>query len=65
MNNYTVYFLEKNIISIEVSAENEKYAKEKAEKILNKERRKGIDIVDGITEFAGFTNADLWDEIND
>lgn len=66
MNTYTVYFLVKEIVSVEVSADNDSDAKIKAEKILNKEKRKdGIDCVDGRIEFAGLNNNEVWDEVND
>ncbi len=66
MSNYTVNFIVKNIVSVEVKAENDEAAKELAKGILNKGRYKSkkIDFIDGNITFAGFKNNDAWDEID-
>lgn len=66
MKSYTVYYLVKEIVSVEVNAENEELAKAKAAKILDVEKRTdGVSCVDGLTEFAGLNINDVWNEINE
>ena len=43
MKNYTVYYLVKEIVSLEVNAISEQEAKDKSIKLLNAEKRKGIE----------------------
>lgn len=67
MKTYTVNFLVKDIIGVEVCAEKDNEAIEKAREILNKElcKSKRIECIDGLTKFAGFNIDDVWAEIND
>lgn len=66
MKNYSVSFLVREILSVEVSAENDEQAKIKAEKILNNEKRKdGISCVDGNIEFAGLNDNDVWHKLDE
>lgn len=67
MKVYTVYFLVKDIVSVEVSAENDENAKTKAQKQLEKEmyKSKSLECVDGLTKFAGFNIDEVWSEINE
>lgn len=66
MENYTVYFLVRDIIGVTVSAESDKEAKEKAEKRLNKEiHNNSLEWLDGTTKFAGLNVDDVWTGIDD
>ena len=66
MSKYTVNFIVRDWITIDVSAETEDAAKEVALKKVNKSGYKdnAIDIVDGKTEYAGITLNDVIDLIN-
>lgn len=56
--NYTVYFVVKNWLSIDVKAETQEKAVEIAKKRING-YPKGIDCVDGSIEFAGIMLNDV------
>jgi len=66
MKNYTVNFLVRDVVSVEVNAENAEEAENKAKDILDKElyKSRAIECVDGSTTFAGFNINDVWGELN-
>jgi len=67
MNTYTVYFLIKDIISVEVDSDNQENAIKKAKNLVEKGmyKSKVIECVDGSTTFAGINVVDVWNELND
>ena len=60
-SNYSVVLLVRYIVSVEVDADDEKQAIEKAMKtpVLVDD----IEVIDGKTEVAGYDNLDLWRNI--
>ena len=60
-SNYSVVLLVRYIVSVEVDADDEKQAIEKA--IKTPVLADGIEVIDGKTEVAGYDNLDLWRNI--
>lgn len=66
MARYQVSFLVRDWIQVEVSAEDENEARAKGQKIVDKNLYKnGVDCIDGKTDFAGITNLDVLDKLED
>ena len=65
LNNYNVYFVVKDWLSIEVKANNEQDARKQGKIIVENSpyRDKRIDIRDGSAEFAGITLIDVVNQI--
>ena len=66
MARFTVNFVVRDWITIDVSAESEEAAKTTALKKIENSgyKDKAIDIVDGKTEYAGITLNDIIDQLN-
>jgi len=63
MANYTVNFVIRDWVEVNVDAKDESEAKEKAEKIVNNCYKKDIITVDGKTEYVGVTNLSIINEV--
>ena len=63
MNEYQVKYRINAIIGITVNADSQEAAKERADKILKKSGTfdDGIEYMDGVEEYVGSDNLDLWD----
>lgn len=63
---YQVKFLVKAIVGVNIEAENDKDAQEKANLQLKKSSaiNSKYDFIDGKVEIVGFDNMDKWGEVN-
>lgn len=65
MKTYCVYLLIKDIVSLDIKADNREDAIDEAMEKANKGLyKKGIDCIDGTTIFAGINDNDAWEEAN-
>lgn len=66
MSRFTVNFVVRDWVTVDVAAENEETAKKVALEKIEKSGYKdsAIDIVDGVTEYAGITLNDIIDKLN-
>lgn len=66
MSKFTVYYVVRDWVTVDVTAQDEKTAKEITLKKVNSSgyKDKAIDITDGKTEYAGIVLNDIIDKLN-